>query len=285
MSLTSENLVGYLLAEFAKASRLRKWIFVTQMLATVPAAVSVMVPESESVILYSLAVSGGVLLIIWALLNTVYQRARSAAHAARRAALLLGGLQNPLSTSAAQGLRARFTVSASHAQKMENSQYYATSEPPGSARLAAMLEESAIYSEELHRLSAKAMLALLMIFTLIATGIIVYATPFAARETALSVARIFLAILVFVLSSDVLGAWQRHLNAAADLESIRQRLMSADLGGYPQADVLLALTDYNAAIEGAPEIVPFVYAFNRKRLDERWRDYQADRAAQRDARL
>ena len=41
MSLTSENLVGYMRAEFAKSGRIRVWLFFVQLAAAVPAAVSV----------------------------------------------------------------------------------------------------------------------------------------------------------------------------------------------------------------------------------------------------
>jgi hypothetical protein len=46
-------------------------------------------------------------------------------------------------------------------------------------------------------------------------------------------------------------------------------------------DVLLAMTDYNAAVEGAPESVPYLYDIYAKDLDQRWRDYQNDRTAKR----
>lgn len=41
------------------------------------------------------------------------------------------------------------------------------------------------------------------------------------------------------------------------------------------------MTDYNAAVEGAPESVPYLYDIYAKDLDQRWRDYQTDRAAKR----
>ena len=97
------------------------------------------------------------------------------------------------------------------------------------------------------------------------------------------VARVILAFMVFVLSADVLGAWRLHQAAADEIKQIRNRLMVADRGGYPMPDVLLALVDYNSAVEGAPESVPFVYDWyhNQKELEQRWNDYQADRAAAR----
>jgi hypothetical protein len=284
MSLTSENLVGYLRAEFNKAAKLRKWLFALQLAAALPAAAAVVVPDTEKVLIYVLAVFAGVLLIAWCVINYFYLRTRSAANAARRGALLLGGLDRPLSTSEIQSLRGRFTVNSVQAKKCEDPDYYTTNEPPGASRLAEMLEESAIYSEDLHRISAYTMLGILITFGIVALFIALGTIPYVTRDTAFVMVRIFLAVLVFVLSSDVLGAFQAHLSAAKDINQIRQRLMTADRAGYPLSDVLLAMADYNAAIESAPEVVPLAYRARRKQLDQRWKDYQKDRANDRATR-
>lgn len=281
MSLTSENLVGYMRAEFHKAAKLRKWLFALQLTAALPAAISIVVPDTERVLIYALAVVAGILLVAWCVVNYFYLRARSAANAARRGALLLGGLAQPLSTSEIQSLRGRFTVNSAQAQKCEDPNYYASNEPPGASRLAEMLEESAIYSEDLHRISAYAMLGILIAFGVVVLFIALGTTPYVTRDTAFVIVRIFLAVLVVVLSSDVLGAFQAHLSATKDIKEIRLRLMTADRAGYPMSDVLLAMTDYNAAIEGSPEVVPFAYEARRNQLDQRWNDYQNDRANDR----
>ncbi len=170
MSLTSANLVGYLRAEFAKASRLRVWLFIVQLAVAVPAAVSVVIPDDSKVTLYILAIVGAALLLVWWLLNSLYVAAQSAAQAARRGTLLLGGLNQPLSASEIQSLRERFTVSAEEAAKCENSDYYATKLPPGPGRLAEMIEESALYSEHLQRISARAMLFVMMVFVMLSSS-------------------------------------------------------------------------------------------------------------------
>ncbi|WP_141325440.1 hypothetical protein [Acetobacter orleanensis] len=281
MSLTSDNLIGYMRAEFRKSARLRTWLFGLQLAAAFPAAISIVVPDANTVLVYSLAIVASFLLVVWSVVNYFYMQIRSAANSARRGALLLGGLPDQLSTSEIQSLRDRFTVSQEEARNCEDQNYYASQELPGPARLAEMLEESAIYSQELHRISASVMFLMLIFFALVAILIAICTTPYVARTTALAIVRIFLAVLAFVLSSDVLGAWQAHLSAARDIEKIRLRLMTADRAGYPMSDVLLAMTDYNAAIEGAPEIVPYVYQARRQQLDQRWRDYQNDRTNDR----
>lgn len=284
MSLTSENFVGYLRAEFAKASKLRILLFFVQLAVAVPAAVSVLVPDSERLTLYVLAVVGAALLAAWWVLNGLYSRTRAAAQAARRAALLLGGLAQPLSPSEVQSLRERFTVTAVKAQEYEKVHYYATTLPHGSARLAEMLEESSLYSEHLQRISANVMLGVLLLFGATFLIIALAITPFVERDTNYIVIRTFLAMLVFVMSSDVLGAYQSHKAAAKEIREIRNRLTSADKAGYPTPDVLLAFADYNASVGSAPESVPFAYDWYSKELDDRWKTYQADRAVARAAR-
>lgn len=281
MSLTSSNLVGYLRAEFAKASRLRVWLFFLQLIAAVPAAAAVLVPDRYDDILYMLALAGAALLLIWWLINGRYLRVREAAQAARRAALLLGGLGASLSPSEVQVLRERFTSSAAEAKAQEKEDYYATTLASGTDRLAEMLEESAFYSEHLQRCSARIMLCVVVFFALIFLVLGLGVFPNAAHDTAYSAVRVFLSMLVFVMSADVAGAFFAHRSAASSIRDIRQRLITADSAGYPEADVMLAFVDYNAAVEGAPENVPFTYKVYGEHLNERWADYQRDRTERR----
>ncbi|QCK85897.1 hypothetical protein E8L99_09045 [Phreatobacter aquaticus] len=281
MTLTSENLVGYLRAEFDKSGRIRVRLFFVQLLAAVPAAVSVVIPDHEKVVLYLLAIAAAVLLVAWWTLNEFYVTARSAAQAARRGALLLGGLDQPLSPSEIQSLRERFTVTSERARECENPDYYATKETHGPARLAEMIEESALFSEFLQRKSAHVMLGIVLFFGALFLIIALVSIPTMERDTGMVIARVLLALMVFVLSADVLGAWRLHRAAAEEIKQIRNRLMVADRAGYPMPDVLLAFADYNSAVEGCPESVPLVYGSYQKELEQRWAKYQNDRAAAR----
>jgi hypothetical protein len=213
--------------------------------------------------------------------NEFYVSANSAAQAARRGALLVGGLNQSLSPSEVQSLRQRFTVNSEQARACETAEYYATKEPPGAARLAEMIEESALYSEYLQGISGHVMLGILLFFAVVFLVIALVSIPTIERNTGMALARAILAVLVFVLSADVLGAWRRQRVAAEEIKQIRNRLMVADRSGYPMPDVLLAFVDYNSAVEGAPESVPFVYDWYQKELAQKWNDYQADRAAAR----
>jgi hypothetical protein len=284
MSLTSANLVGYLRAEFAKAARLRVTLFFIQLAVAVPPAISVLISDNYKTLLYILSVFGVALLVIWWIVKGLYDTARSAAQAARRGALLLGSLNQPLSAYEVQILRERFTVSADEARKNEKAGYYATTLPPGSGRLAEMLEESALYSEHLQRISSKVMLGILLFFVVLFVVIALATVPFVERDKSLLILRVFLASLVFIMSSDVLGAYLQHRAAAKEIKDVRQRLSTADKVGYPVPDVLLAMMDYCASVESAPESVPFTYECYAKDLDGRWKQYQQDRSAARKER-
>jgi hypothetical protein len=284
MSLSSANLVGYLRAEFDKAAKIRTWLLIVQLLAALPAAISVWVPDHDKEVLYVLAILGVLLLFAWWLLNHWYVKARNAAQSARRAALLLGGLNEPLSATEIQSLRERFTVTADEARAQEKADYYATQRQPGPARLAEMLEESAFYSQRLQRTSANVMLFVLLLFVVVFVLIALAATPWLERDTLFLVVRVFLAMMVFAMSADVLGAWRLHSDAAREIKEVRARLMKADGAGYPMPDVLMAFADYNAAVEAAPESVPYAYKWRQKALEEDWATYLADRGNARAAR-
>jgi hypothetical protein len=283
MSLTSANLVGFMQAEYTKASSLRVWLFFLQLLAAVPAAVALLIPDRYGDALYWLALLGALLLLVWWFVNGLYTRRRNAAQAARRAAVLLGGLNESFSPGEVQALTERFTVSAAEAQKFEKPDYYATQLPPGPARLGEMLEESAFYSERLQSISATAMLGVLVFFAIVFAAILFGVTPYVGRDTGQAIVRVFLALLVFGMSADVVGAFRAHRDAAKEIRDIRQRLMTADAAGYPTADVLLAFADYNAAVESAPESVPYAYKWRTQELNERWGEYKRNRDERRSA--
>jgi hypothetical protein len=146
-----------------------------------------------------------------------------------------------------------------------------------------MLEESAFYSEQLQRMSAAVMLAVLAFFLILFVVITFVITPYVGHDTAQALVRVFLALLVFGMSGDVFGAYRAHRDAANDIRDIRQRLKTADAASYPLADVLLAFADYNAAAESAPESIPWAYKMREKHLNKLWTEYQRDRDARRAA--
>lgn len=281
MSITPLELVGYQKAEFSKASKWRLILLLVQFLAIVPAALSVIVTGTS--LLYMLAVIGPVLLIVWWVARGIYRSTRSAAHAARRANLILGGLGTRFSPEEHQRLRQLFTVPETAAQAAADPNYYATAAAVGNRRLGEMLEESAFYSKEVHRFSANIMVALFLAFISLAAIALLVGVPYADRVTAITGIKFMLAVSVFLLSSDVLGAMTEHREASRISEAVQMRMAAAHAKSFPPGDVLLAMTDYNNAMEGAPEAVPGVFKRLEKRLNIRWDEYKRDREETRAA--
>lgn len=274
MGLTPELLTGYLRAEFSEASTRRVLLFFLQICIALPAAISVVTVDAT--LIYFLAIGGGVLLLIWWLVFVFYQRARDAAQTARRASLIVNGLGYRLSADETLAFQSKMTVSQNEAEKFRKADYYYTQLPTGSPRLAEMLHESAFYSAHLQRISGYVMLGILVVFGITFAAIAFAALPYVEQATALTIMRIFLALVVFAMSADVLGACISHRRAATEIERVQSRLQVARKDGYPPQDVMMIMGDYNSAVEGAPESVPFAYRLAGKSLEQRWGDYIAN---------
>ncbi|MET3897008.1 ABC-type multidrug transport system fused ATPase/permease subunit [Devosia sp. UYZn731] len=277
MSLSPSKLVGYQLAEFDKSSRLRVWLFFLQLLLAVPAALSVVIVDETW--LYALAIAGGIGLVVWWLISIQYEKSRSAAQTARRASLLSGAFAETFSAFELSELRQRFTVTEEQAVAKENPDYYATKNAPGASRLAEMLEESAFFTSELQDFSGRVMGVILAAFIVIAGVIGLSVGINLDRSASMTFVRIILSVFVFIMSSDMLGAFFKHLAAAAQTKAIRGRLATLQQRSAPLMDVLLVMTDYNAAVEAAPESVPFAFNLRERKLNARWAEYLADKAA------
>lgn len=275
MAISADELVGYLRAEFDKASRWRIRLLIVQFAGTIPAALSVVIKDETYT--YFLALAAPVVILAWWLVRMFYLRARGAAHAARRASLVHGGLGADFSPQEHQRLRQVFTVDEETARARANTSYYASNSAPGLARLAELLEESAFYSKDVHKYSAVAMGTVFGLFVIIAIAAAFVSVPFAARPAVITWVRIGLAVFVFLLSSDVLGAMAEHREACRQAASVQSRMAAAAARGYPQGDIMLAMVDYNNAMEGAPEAFPGVFRSIEGTLNRRWAEYKADR--------
>lgn len=269
--LTLDNLIGYQLAEYARASKLRVWLIVVQFTLALPAAASVVVDDGK--VLYGLAIAGLVLLIVWLWIANSYSKHREAAERARRAVLVMGGLGKQLSPPILLEICRTFQVTEQEAAIHRRPDYFASDEPPGNQRLAEMVEESAFWTADLHATSAWILVVALAALAAIGIAILFTAIPFTSRTNLMAATRMFLTFLVFVLSSDVLGSLKGHLTAARAVAALKVNMAEARARQFPTGDVVLAMSEYNAAVEGAPVMLPFVYRVRRKRLDREWNTY------------
>lgn len=247
-----------------------KMIF-AQFAIAIVAAISVYMAENKY-LLYAAGI-GLLLMLFWVNSNQRQQRHRAAGDQARRAILLISGLNKV--PPAGQKLRIKdgFEVSAVGLTTNREEEHFASREPHGYKRLSEMIEESAYWTRDLQKVSASVMrgvFAVLITFMMIACGVVVTLAP---SEAVINVSRVLVAILVFLISSDTLGLLFSYKNSAGTIDEIFKRVESVAARGYEDADTLLLMVDYNAAIEKAPPALPWVYEFRRTSLSQRWRAY------------
>lgn len=271
MNLDADILVGYLRAEYAASGNWRVASFFVGLIVALPAVASVVTSDAQT--LYFLAVANFVLLAIWTWINVKYSQKQSAAHAARRAALIVNGLGEELSAGEKRRLLEKFTVSAAAAENAKKADYYASKSDPGPLKLLECLEESAFYSSKLHRVSANAWIAIVIVYAAIFLGVTVFLIPNATNNFLMMTIRAFFALTVFVLSSDVLGSLIAHTRCSAETSAVLSRIEVAKQREVKSADALLIMEDYTSAIQSAPEIVPFVYQNQESGLNKLWAVY------------
>lgn len=257
-------------AELGQAEWCRGWSLFLQFLVALLAAVSVFSNDGDH--LLALAGVGVLVLAIWLVCDGYYRRYRGAGDQARRVLLILHGLNEEVAELGV--IHTGFTAPVTGLSTVSIEEYFATIAPAGFSRVAEMVDESAFFTADIQRRSGELML-LILFFLLVVIGLVSFA--FGSQldgSVRVITARVFLALTVFLLSSDVLGAAFNHLRAATSMEVIRYRLTAARARGYPQGDVLQAMADYNAAVEGAPLPLPGVYQRRKRDLDRRWADYK-----------
>jgi hypothetical protein len=251
----------------------RNWLVGVQFAVAIPGALSIFVEDGLQ--LYWLAFAGVALLGLWIYLSLKHVHYREPGEKARRATLIVNGLGHKLSDALILQLNDMFDVSQEEVAKHKDSEYFASTEEAGYARLAQMLEQSAYFSGYLHKKSCFTMAALFAAGILASLLILLAAIPVSTSSELMIGARVVLATLVFFLSSDVAGAAFSHWNAWTEAERIRSILDAASARNYPPGDVLLCMSDYNAAMEAAPVVVPFIYRAYATRLNRHWNTYQA----------
>jgi uncharacterized membrane protein len=255
-------------AEFVKAAALQSRILSVQIAIAVLAGATVYVASEVGAYISALAtlVAG----LVWAWFDRRYKDARSQAERARRATLIMDGLGPFLSPAELVSLEARFSATPQEGAKHEDPAYYAASAPPGPPRLAEMLEETAFWSCQLFRHSANRTWILFAVFTACLLLFLFASIPFVGMQQVLGGVRVACAMLMLLVSADVIGRASAYSKASHDLELIGLRLEKAKATGCKLSDILMILCDYNSAVESAPLFVRGVYEGHRNELNRLW---------------
>ncbi|HCH0655755.1 TPA: GrpB family protein [Enterobacter asburiae] len=258
-------------SESDKAERLQICMMGHQFLISSLAAISVYFNKNE--VLFWFAMFGFILMLSWFFISQNQQRHRSAGDQARRAVLLISGL-NAI-PSAGQNLRIRdkFNVDIEKGTLRREEDHFATREKPGYKRLVDMIEESSYWTCYLQKASARAMGFLLFIFVILMFLVTGAAITIFDIESLIFISRSMIALMVFIISTDALGLFLSYKNAATSIEEIFTRVESISAKGYPESDALLLMLDYNSAIEKAPTTLPSIYNLVQKRLNKKWGIY------------
>ncbi|NQY15536.1 MAG: hypothetical protein HRT81_17035 [Henriciella sp.] len=275
MALNLDHLVGYQRASFERAALWRNWTLLGQLLVAIPGVLSIFVTDEQ--FLYLLAIGGFVLLILVGIFNRNYQHHRNGAETARRATLIIEGVDHHVTAEEKKTLLEQMSVSSKIAAEKNDPNWFATKEPASQKRLLEIIEESSFFTRYLQSTSALVMGTVFALTVIILIVAIFTLIPMSETETLVVVARLALAILVFLLSSGTLFSALAHFSAWNSAKTIQSRANLAKVRGAGLADTLLIMGDYNSAVEQAPMVVPFVYKFHAKALNERWNDYLEQR--------
>jgi hypothetical protein len=263
-----QELVGYQRAEFDHAGRLFRRKFAAQVLLAVVGATSTFISNEKP--LFWVAMICLVIALIWLLIELNYRNTRANAERARRATLIMGGLGAAISKSELHYIQESMGSTPEEARANEDPDYFSSQKPPGPQRLTDMLEESAYWTVNLQRDSGKVMFVLFFLVlaaALFSFSLLISETP---NKELLTFWRVVCSILIFCVSSDMFGQVRAYQDTVKTLDRLLLRIEIAKKSRYPQADVLLILSDYNAVVENTPLTLPLLYRIKKVRLKSNW---------------
>lgn len=133
----------------------------------------------------------------------------------------------------------KFTVSVLGKPLVREEGYFASRAAPGYRRLAELFEESAYWTRDLQQASATMLQWVLIGIGLLMAGALWTSLLSMSADAGVSLARVLVALLVFLLSSDVIGAMLADREAANTIADILQRAETAAARNYASADILL----------------------------------------------
>jgi len=267
------RLLTHQTAELEKADKLRGRMIFIQLLVAILAALSVFF--DNSIALLVIALLAFMLLGAWLWLSQLQQKYRVSGDQARRTVLLMSGLNRVPSKEQQQRIINNFNVSIAGKPLSREEDRFSTREFPSYKRLAELIEESAFWTSDLQHASATVMNFVLWTSLVIAFSLSVAAIISATHEWLISIYRVFLAIMAFFISSDVLGLLFSYKDSATAIDEILRRVEIAALRDHPESDLLLLISDYNAAIERAPSPIPYLFQFRYGKLSQRWSTYRS----------
>jgi hypothetical protein len=262
------QLVGRQRAEFNRAAKLQRTALALQIAITAVASLAVLIDTPP--FNYAFAITALVLAFMWAYVGWQYRSTRGQAERVRRVTLLMEGLGEPISQSELRDIWTGFTSSAAEGAALADSNYYDAHEGAGFSRLLEMLEETSFWSCHLMKASAHHMWVAFALSAIVSLTLFLISIVVIQGEQLQAGARLLCVFLTLGVSVEVIGAALAYQAASTELCRMAPRIDAIRANGFRQADVLMLLFDYNAAVEGAPMFLPGLYEREKTRLNALW---------------
>lgn len=268
-----DQLVALQRITFGDAARLQQWIYRTNVTVAIIAIGTIFVTNTVVIVLSTIIAF--LLVVLSAYFRWALSGHRRFAEKVRKATLLSKGLGCELSSTDRRSIRASFKGDDSEVETFLDPDYYASTAPTGTQRLAEMLEESAFHSEYIARKCANKSWVWFGAFLIAAIVIFVAIVAIFTKPAAPLAAQVFLMTLTLSISKDFLGAAINYTNAAMSLQSILERLKVLKKGGDDLKELLFIFSDYNSTVEEMPLFIPGIHEKEKQKLNDLWQKYSA----------
>lgn len=268
--MTRTRTASLLALSRAEQERAKAWFLRSRLAHVATLALTAPALFVEGGWAYFLALTAVVTEIIAWTYRVLADHRHSLAEEGRRRALLADGLGASTDELASRDLRVRFSKKAEQtAPRFEDGNYYASTEPPGPARLRAALQESAFWSRSLYGTSWKAAAAgagTLLVLVLVALFIVIGTNEASAS---VAVARIGVLFLSFLVFSDIATQALAWFDASAKSNDVYLRLQGENIAD--QGVALAVFSDYSVATATTPPIPSFLYKRRCEHIEQAWR--------------
>jgi len=237
------KLLGLQRAEFEASKRLETISLRLQFAIVIVSILVIAMPQEW--VSYVGGILNFILAIFWKVFSIKGRRSHYIAERARRAVLLSEGLGVDVTGKLYSDIHMQFTVSESDGRKHEEPKYYEAHGPPGYARLANMLQESAFWSKHLFDKCANKywwMFGIGMIISLVVLSL----TPTVTQGfPSLMITEIFCVLLTWLVTGDLFTTALRFTTAARAVDDVENRLNRALSEKNRNNDIIMGTSKYS----------------------------------------
>ena len=254
--------------EFDRAARFDHFQLAVLAAASLLAGASVVIPEGRVSGIAAISSFALALAAFWFCYKN--RERRDVAEKVRRATLLIDGLGLDLSAAELRRYAVLSRASPDELKAWNKPDYFSSQEKPGVKRALEMLEESAFWSSQLFQASGKTTGAILVGLSIVLIFCLLFSLSVLGSPRISAEVRVFSSIASSLVWIELLARTVHYFRAAKDVDEVLLRLETIRANGYRKDDWILALVDYNSAVEAAPMMFPGVYKRNQDRLNALW---------------